>query len=126
MKLNMVWAFLALGASTALAAAPNMVAGTWKLQPKTGFAGGFDSLMFTKDGKLLNVSIPNRRELLGDYRRDNDKVIARGRSGETYAFELMKDGRLCVFPGPAMIPVDGSAKGSSGERQCYQRMPDPA
>lgn len=126
MKLNIAWAFLALGASTALAGVPNTVVGTWKLQPKTGFAGGFDSLMFTRNGRLLNVSIPNRRDLLGDYRLDNDKVIARGRSGETYAFELMKDGRLCVFPGPAMIPLNGSVKDSRGERQCYQRLPDPA
>ena len=144
MKSRLVFAFPALSASAslaataALAAAPDPVVGAWRALPVQsagtavmGVIGIPQVLTFTDNGQLwtaqrLPVRPPYRDFLLGRYTDRDGKVVARGPSGETYAYELMKDGRLCVYPGPGMLPVTGPMKPQEADRQCYERLQSPA
>jgi hypothetical protein len=134
MKPALVLAFSALSASAVLAAAPDPVVGTWRALPvqsagtaTMGVIGIPQVLTFTEDGQLwtaqrLPVRPPYRDFLLGRYTDRGGKVVAKGPSGETYAYELMKDGRLCVYPGPGMLPLAGPLKSQDADRQCYERL----
>lgn len=148
MKSRLIFAFSALsasalsvsvlGAAAALAATPDSVVGSWRALPVQsagtavmGVMGIPQVLTFTEDGRLwtaqrLPVRPPYRDFLLGRYTDHDGKVVAKGPSGETYAYEMMKDGRLCVFPGPGMLPVTGPVKTQEGDRQCYERLQKPA
>lgn len=138
MKPALVFAFSALFASTAMAAAPDPVVGSWRALPVQsaqtavmGVMGIPQVLTFTEDGRLwiaqrLPARPPYKDYLLGRYTTQGAKVVAKGPSGETYAYELMKDGRLCVFPGPGMLPVTGPVRTQEGDRQCYERLQKPA
>lgn len=157
MKSSLVFAFSILGASTALAAAPDPVVGSWRALPPPGPAamigviGIPKVLTFTDDGRLWAATrLPSRviwfdlpghgrpgaprpeirpsgfDQLLGRYTSRDGKIVAKGPAGETYAYELMKDGRLCVYPGPGMLPLGGPVKPTDAGRQCYQRLQTPA
>jgi hypothetical protein len=143
MKLALVFAAAALGAATAAAAAePNSVTGFWKPEKLRGTVG-LTMLQFTADGQVFSmpdVSVvqwiapsppqggaPPRvvprlpQELLGRYEVRDNKIVIRLGAGGSSTFELTKDGRLCVFPGPGIMPTDGVLRPQAGERQCYQR-----
>jgi len=141
MKSSLVFALsasAALSVSGALAAAPDPVVGTWRALPVQsagtavmGVIGIPQVLTFTESGQLwtaqrLPVRPPYRDFLLGRYTDRDGKVVAKGPSGETYAYELMKDGRLCVYPGPGMLPLAGPVKSQEADRQCYERVQSPA
>lgn len=124
MKLSLIFAVSMMGTVAANAAVPSPVAGTWKALPLIGVTS-IPMLKFTPDGRLYALfpsGLANSDQLLGQYDARDTMITARSRSGETYAYELMKDGRLCVFPGPGMVTVDGTPKTQSEGRQCYQRM----
>jgi hypothetical protein len=135
MKLGLVFAIAALGASVAAAAAePNSVVGVWKPEPQRDRIS-IPWLEFTTDGRVffvpkLSVSErlgpqpfpPSRRqEIFGLYQTRDDKIVVRVWSGGTSTFELTKDGRLCAYPGPGVMPADGAVRRPAGPRQCYQR-----
>lgn len=131
MKPALIFAILALVFPTVAAAEPSPVTGVWSPQHMPG-VGGVPLLRFTRDGRLYAVTryamtprgpdVPAALgELLGQYRAQDDKIVIRSTDG-TYAFELMKDGRLCRFPGPGVVPVDGAVKLQNGDRQCYKRV----
>jgi hypothetical protein len=136
MRSSLVFAFSALAASAAFAAAPDSVVGSWRALPvpsafpQVGVIGIPQVLTFTDDGQLwiaqrLPAKPPYKDFLLGRYRAQDGKVVAKGPSGETYAYELMKDGRLCVYPGPGLLPLTGAA-GPQETGQCYGRLQSPA
>jgi len=126
-----------LGATAALAAVPDPVVGSWRALPvqsamSTARVIGIPQVLnFTEDGSLwiaqrLPARPPYKDYLLGRYTVDGSRVVAKGPSGETYGYELMKDGRLCVYPGPGMLPVNGLARPQEAGRQCYERLQKPA
>jgi hypothetical protein len=107
MKLNLAVALTMLGASAALASAPLHVAGDWKPQRIVGVAG-FSSVTFTPSGEfLVTAQVGARNELVGSYQVLENKVVAHSKSGETYTFEAMSDGRLCVYPPPGAVLLGG-------------------
>jgi hypothetical protein len=153
MKSGLVFAFTVLAASAAAAAAPDSVVGSWRALPAPSanalinVIGIPQILTFTDDGRLwvaqpssrplvlhppLTQPLPTRPPyedyLLGRYTARDGKVVAKGPSGETYAYELMKDGRLCVYPAPGMMPlaVSGLARPQEAGRQCYERIQNAA
>lgn len=139
MKSSLVFAVSTLTlCATAALAAPDSVVGTWRALPVQsagtaviGVIGIPQVLTFTDSGQLwtaqrLPVRPPYKDFLLGRYTVRDTQVVAKGPSGETYAYELMKDGRLCVYPGPGMWPVAGPAKPKEADRQCYERLQTPA
>ena len=143
MKLGLVLAIAALGASAASAAEPNSVVGFWKPEKLPG-AVALTMLQFTTDGHVFSMpgvsviqftvpgsalsAVPPRslprlpQELLGRYETRDSKIVIRLGAGGNSTLELMKDGRLCVFPGPGFMPTDGAVRPQAGERQCYQRL----
>jgi hypothetical protein len=137
MKLGVVFAIAALGASAASAAEPASVVGIWNPQKLDGVVA-LQALQFTRDGKVFSVPRafriiipapapgakppappPLPQELIGQYETQGDKVIVRTGPGASATFELTKDGRLCVYPGPALM--NGVVRRQPGERQCYER-----
>ena len=137
MKSTLVFAVSALAVSAASAATPYPVIGSWRALPAPSadalinVIGIPQVLTFTDDGRLwiaqrLPAKPPYKDYLLGRYSSRDGKVVAKGPSGETYAYELMKDGRLCVYPGPGMLPVAGAVKPQEAGRQCYERLQTPA
>jgi hypothetical protein len=136
MKSSLVFLFSALSLSSATAAAPDPVVGSWRALPvqsamSTARVIGIPQLLtFTDDGHLwtsqqLDGRAPPNAYLLGRYTVDGARVVAKGPSGETYGYELMKDGRLCIYPGPGMMPVAGLARPQEAGRQCYERLQKP-
>ncbi|HEY4031769.1 MAG TPA: hypothetical protein VGM25_15605 [Caulobacteraceae bacterium] len=135
MKLGLVFAIAALGASAASAAEPNSVVGVWKPE-STGDRVAIPSLDFTTDGRVFFTSTlqvsqrpdpvpfgqPPLQEIFGHYQTRDDKVVVRVWSGGTTTFQLTKDGRLCVYPGAGVMPATGVIKPQAGQRQCYQRV----
>jgi hypothetical protein len=141
MKLGLVFAIAALGASAASAAEPASVIGYWKPDKLPGTVG-LTMLQFTADGRVFSMPeissvqwiIPGARpggapprylprlpqELIGRYETQGDKVVVRLDPRLTSTFELTQDGRLCVYPGPALM--NGEVRRQSGARQCYQRL----
>lgn len=101
----------------AIAAESTSIVGTWQREPAPGLAT-IEQLTFGKDGKLW----ADGRQLVGGYQVAGDKVTAKSRFGETYAYQLMADGRLCVFPGPAVMPLARDRSASPGARLCYQKL----
>lgn len=142
MKLALVFAIAAAGAisaSAATAAEPNSVVGYWSPQ-KLRDVVGMSMLQFTADGHVFSMSRssvvqflippsgaspkalpPPPQQWLGRYEVRDDKVIVTLGPRMSATFELTKDGRLCVFPGPGVMPADGTFRPQAGERQCYQR-----
>jgi hypothetical protein len=134
MKSSLVFAFSALAASAAFAAAPDSVVGSWRALPaptaNKQVIGIPQVLTFTEDGRLwiaqrLPARPPYTDYLLGRYTAQGGQVVAKGPSGETYAYELMQDGRLCVYPGPGLLPLAGPARPQEAGRQCYERLQTP-
>jgi hypothetical protein len=120
-----------LGSSAALAGEPAGVVGTWEREPIAGVAG-FSHLTFTPDGRLLadqgrllGDRIRGQGQVLGRYQVDKRRVSARSSFGETYAFELIDDGRLCVFPGPGMTPLAGDRAAKLASGQCFRKSASP-
>ena len=137
MKSSLVFVLSAISFATALAAAPDPVVGSWRALPVQSamstvrVIGIPQILTFTDDGRLwiaqqAPARPPYRDYLLGRYTVDGASVVAKGPSGETYGYELMKDGRLCVYPGPGMMRVDGPTHPQDAGRQCYERLQSPA
>jgi len=137
MKSSLVFAVSALAISTAAAGTPDPVVGSWRALPAPSadalinVIGIPQVLTFTDDGRLwiaqrLPAQPPYKDYLLGRYTSRDGKVVAKGPSGETYAYELGQDGRLCVYPGPGMLPVTGLARPQEAGRQCYERLQKPA
>lgn len=135
MRSGLVFAFSALSVSAAAATAPAPVVGSWRALPAPSanalinVIGIPQVLTFTDDGRLwiaqrLPARPPYKDYLLGRYTSRDGKVVAKGPSGETYAYELMQDGRLCVYPAPGMMPlaVTGLARPQEAGRQCYERV----
>lgn len=132
MKLGLVLALAALGASAAVAAEPNAVVGLWKPE-QTRDRIAMPSLDFTADGRVFfaaTLSVADRpgsafagprQEIFGLYQTRGDKVLVRVWSGGAAAFELTKDDRLCVYPGAGVMPANGVIQPKSGLRQCYER-----
>ena len=136
MKLGLIFAVATLGASAASAAEPASVVGAWSPQKLTGVVA-MSPLQFTSDGQVFSLSQavsftlrpgvgpqapvlpPLNRALIGRYETQGDKVIIRLDSRTSTTFELTKDGRLCVYPGPALM--NGEVRRQPGERQCYER-----
>ncbi len=136
MKSSLAFAISALAVSAAAAATPDPVVGSWRALPAPSadaminVIGIPQILTFTEDGRLwiaqrLPAQPPYKDYLLGRYTSRDGKVVAKGPSGETYAYELNPDGRLCVYPGPGMLPVAGLAKPQESPRQCYERLQKP-
>ncbi len=143
MKLGLVFAIAALGASTVSAAEPNSVIGFWKPEKLRGTVD-LTMLQFTTDGHVFSMpdvsvvrwivpgspvgAAPPRglprlpQELLGRYEARDGKIVIRLGAGGSSTFELTRDDRLCVFPGPGFMPTDGAVRPQAGERQCYQRL----
>lgn len=136
MKLALVFAIAAFGASAAGAAEPASVVGAWNPQKLTGVVA-MSPLQFTRDGQVFSLSQavsftlapgsvpkapvlpPVNRALIGRYEIQGDKVIVRLDSRTSTTFELTKNGLLCIYPGPALM--NGEVRRQPGERQCYER-----
>ena len=137
MKSSLVFALSLLSASAALAATADSVVGSWRALPvqsamSTARVIGIPQVLtFTEDGRLwttqrLDARAPLNQYLLGRYTVDGAKVTGKGPSGETYGYELTKDGRLCAYPGPGMMRLDGPNRPQEAGRQCYERLQKPA
>lgn len=127
MKLTIALACLILAPAAATAAEPDPFVGTWQPERIAGLATPW--LQFTQDGRLMSGFVgPARgepRELLGAYQVDGRRVSARSSFGETYSFELIEDGRLCVFPGPGVTPLAGDRDARLAAGLCYRKTPQP-
>ena len=135
MKLALVFAIAALGASVASAAEPDAVVGVWKPE-QTRDMISMPWLEFTPNGRVFFVpkvsvseflgpqpfQVSPRQEIFGLYQTRDDKVSVRVWSGGTTTFELTKDGRLCAYPGAGVMPADGVLKRPTSQGQCYQRV----
>jgi hypothetical protein len=121
MKLSIVLACASLAASAAAAAEPATVVGTWEREPIAGVAG-FLTLTFTADGRLM----AERNQFLARYQVDKRRVSARAAFGETYNFELIEDGRLCVSPGPGIMPLAGDRDARLAAGLCFRKLAQPA
>ena len=133
MKSSLAFAIFALAVSAAAAATPDPVVGSWRALPAPSanatinVIGIPQILTFTEDGCLwiaqrLPAQPPYKDYLLGRYTTRDGKVMAKGPSGETYAYELTKDGQLCVWPGPGMLRLAGAVQPQEAGRQCYERL----
>jgi hypothetical protein len=124
MKLKIVLACLSLAATAATAAEPSPFVGIWDPERVAGVAG-VPRLTFTPDGRLLSgygrVLGTDPSELLGSYQVEGRRVSARSAFGETYSFELIADGRLCVFPGPGLMPLAGDRDAQLAAGQCFRK-----
>ncbi len=101
----------AVGAETA------SVVGTWQREPAPGLAT-IQQLTFAQDGRLWT----DGGHLIGGYEVAGAKVSAKSRFGETYVYKLMRDGRLCVYPGPAVMPLAEDGASQPGARLCYRKL----
>jgi len=118
MKLKIVLAccVVAASASAAQAREPSKVVGTWVREAAPGVAGFFQ-LTFTPDGRLM----ADRGALIGRYQVKAKQVSARSSFGETYLYELTGDDRLCVRPGPGMMPLAGEGGARLPASLCFSR-----
>ena len=104
-------------------AAPDAFAGTWKYDARIQGVIGFLQLTFTPDGRL----IADGKTLLGAYQVQGKRAVARSSFGETYAYDLRPDGRLCVVGGPGLEPLTGrSARSDLAGTPCFRRADTPA
>ncbi len=108
-------------AGAAVAAERPPIVGAWEREPVPGVAT-IRRLTFTADGKLWAEG----NQLIGAYQVAGDKVSAKSRFGETYVYELTGDGRLCVSPGPSMMPLAREGAASLAAGQCYRKLRQPA
>jgi hypothetical protein len=106
---------LILAAGVAVAGEPKEIVGTWRADALPGVTT-IDQLTFTTDGRLL----AGKNQLLGRYVVDGRRVVARS-AQITYPYELMDDGRLCISPGPSLMPLAKASGGEPARGQCYRK-----
>lgn len=108
---------LALAANGAGAGDGASLVGTWRYEAVPGLAT-FRQLTFTAEGRLF----ADKKHLIGPYRVEGGKVSAKSSFGETYVYELTSDGRLCVFPGPSVMPLAGERDQTLRAGLCYRKV----